>query len=223
MNFNFSPETLKAFTSTFALLAVLAVMAFVNFRIGAEVKAGNSEIDALNEKIVASIPKEEIERLIKINEEWERFYNEKTSLSTYEVWEFLSRVIPVSNGSERLEIKGPVIKVTYIDSDFKRQFALYNALTKLSAAGIVRSFEQSEVKAENLDPWTTQYSTEITLDATVSEQAVGAVRTESSTGTVSYVPVGSRPADDGFERLSKLRKFVEHFNPLMKEYLKFNR
>lgn len=97
VNFNFSPETLKAFSSTFALLAVLAVMAFVNFRIGAEVKAGNAEIDALNEKIVASIPKGEIERLIKINEEWERFYNEKTSLSTYEVWEFLSRVIPVSN------------------------------------------------------------------------------------------------------------------------------
>jgi hypothetical protein len=76
----------------------------------------------------------------------EVYDNIKTSLTAYELWNFLSRIIPKSNGAEAIAFKETKISVVFSDAEFLSHLSLQNTLEQLKAEGLVKDYSAAAIK-----------------------------------------------------------------------------
>jgi hypothetical protein len=219
--------SLKNWILPFLLIVILFTLVWLNIYIRKEVDKVNSENDKIYNKIIESIPQKEIEQLIKTKKEIDYYDNIKTSLNVYEIWAFLSRIIPKTNSAETVDINDAKIDIIYTDADYLSHLMLQNTLEKLKNYWLIKEYISSSVEWKTNDDLTTYYETSLNLNAGIEADVwVRKYINDKWEGLYKSVLLDKRWSTEE-ETIIKERTFLERIatgnDPYLIDFLKFNK
>lgn len=119
-------------------------MFIVNMVISEWVNKKNVELKTEYESLLKEVPKKEMEKFIAFKKEVDTYEKDKVWISYFEIFQFLSRIIPSNNREPKIVLDGKVMDFSYTSESIESQLAFDNTLSQLKDRGLILDFKSTK-------------------------------------------------------------------------------
>lgn len=134
-------------------------MFIINMIILDKVNEKNEELKTEYESLLKEVPKKEMEKFISFKKEVDEYEQNKTWMSYFEIFQFLSRIIPSNNRESKIVLDWKVMDFTYTTDSIESQLAFDNTLSQLKDRGLILDFKSTKYQDKTIsqDKWVTTF------------------------------------------------------------------